>query len=37
VGYVAHEGEGEIYTGFWWGTSEEENNLENLRVDGIII
>jgi len=33
VGHVAHEGEGEMDTEFWWGTREGENNLENLRVD----
>jgi hypothetical protein len=37
VGHVANEGKGEMHTGFWWGTREGENNLENLEVDGIII
>jgi len=25
--------EGDVHMGFWWGTSEGNNDLENLHID----
>jgi hypothetical protein len=36
-GRVARMGEGEAYTGFWWGTLRERVHLEDLDLDGRII
>lgn len=30
-------GRGELHTGFWWGTLEERDHLEDLGLDGRII
>jgi hypothetical protein len=30
-------GRGEVYTGFWWGTLRERDNLEYPGIDGRII
>jgi hypothetical protein len=30
-------GKGQDYTGLWWGTLKERDNLENVDVDGRII
>jgi hypothetical protein len=27
----------EIFTGLWWGSLKEKDNLENIDVDGPII
>ena len=33
----AHGGEGQVYTGFWWGKPEGKNHLGDPGVDGRII
>jgi hypothetical protein len=30
-------GEGEVYTGLWWGNLRERDHLENPGVDGRIV
>jgi hypothetical protein len=37
AGHVAYMGEGEWYTGFWWGNLREKDHLENPGIDGGII
>jgi len=34
AGNVERMGRIEIYTGFWWGTLMERNNLKDVGVDG---
>jgi hypothetical protein len=34
---VARMGEGEAYTGFWWGNLRERDHLEDPGIDGRII
>jgi hypothetical protein len=36
-GHVARMGEGEAYTGFWWGHVRERDHLEEPIVDGKVI
>jgi len=36
-GHVAHVGEREVYTEFWWGNPKEREHLEDPEVDGRII
>ena len=35
--HVAHMGEGEVYTGFWWGNLRERDHWGDPDVDGRII
>jgi len=37
AGHVARMGEGEVYTGFWWGRLKERDNLGDPGIDGRII
>ena len=37
AGHVARMGEGDTYTGFWWGNLKEKDHLEDPGVDGRII
>jgi len=37
VRHVAWMGEGEVYTGFWWGNLKERDHLEDPGADGRII
>jgi hypothetical protein len=37
AGHVARMGEGEVYTGFWWGDLREGDHLEDLGIDVSII
>jgi hypothetical protein len=37
VGRVAQIGEGEVHAGFWWGSLNKGDYLEDLGVDGRII
>jgi hypothetical protein len=30
-------GRGEVYTGFWWGKPEKNNQLEDLVMNGSIL
>jgi hypothetical protein len=36
AGHVAPVGEGEMYTGFWWGNLRESDHLVDPGVDGRI-
>jgi len=33
-GHVACMGEGEVYTGLWWGNLKERDHLDNPGIDG---
>ena len=35
--HVAHMGEGEVSTGFWWGNLRERDHLGDPAIDGRII
>jgi len=37
AGHVAHIGNGELYTGYWWGNLWERDHLEEPGVDWRII
>jgi len=37
AGHVACMGRVEAYTGFWWGSLRERDQLEDLGIDGRII
>jgi hypothetical protein len=37
AGHVAHMGEREAYTGFWWGNLKERDHLADPGIDGRLI
>jgi hypothetical protein len=37
TGHVAHMGEMEVYTGFWWGNLKERDHLEDPGIDRRIV
>jgi hypothetical protein len=37
AGHVAHMGEGEVRTRFWWRNLREEDHLDDPGVDGRVI
>jgi len=37
AGHVAHMGDREVHTGFWWGNLREGNHLKDKGIDGRII